>query len=103
MLSTVSAATPFSVRDILSADQEANSMHCYQSQTNLQNHIGTQMHNDFYNVYGCSVQDNHSWDVDKVKEEIINDYNGYGDINPVQQLSQIVPPYQENSVVEDGV
>ncbi|XP_001600859.1 homeobox protein Nkx-2.5-like [Nasonia vitripennis] len=100
MLSTViSASTPFSVRDILSADQEIDSMDCYQnhSQTDIQ--INNHMQPDYY---GYNVMPENGWDMDKLKEQSVGSYQGYGEMNHVHQLSQVVPPYQESPVIEDG-
>ncbi|XP_011501653.1 PREDICTED: homeobox protein Nkx-2.5 [Ceratosolen solmsi marchali] len=101
MLSTIISATPFSVRDILSAEQEIPGMDCYQTHqhTDIQTEINNQMQPDYY---GYNVIQESTWDLDKLKEQSVNNYQGYGEMNHVHQLSQVVPPYQENSVVEDG-
>lgn len=102
MLSNViSATTPFSVRDILSADQEIDSMDCYQSHphTDIQSQINNPMQSDYY---GYNVMPENSWDMEKLKEQSVGGYQGYGEMNHVHQLSQVVPPYQESPVIEDG-
>ena len=107
MLSTVISAssTPFSVRDILSAAEQSGSMdHCYQSQDmQIGNHL-QQQQTDYYGYAGM-MTDN-GWDMEKLKEQAqqsVNAYQqGYGELNPVHQLSQVVPPYQDSQQVEDG-
>lgn len=100
MLSTViSATTPFSVRDILSADQEIDSMDCYQNHPQTDIQINNQMQPDYY---GYNVIPENAWDMDKLKEQSVGSYQGYGEMNHVHQLSQVVPPYQESPVIEDG-
>jgi hypothetical protein len=101
MLSTIISATPFSVRDILSAEQEIPSMDCYQAhqQTDIQTQINNQIQADYY---GYNMMPENTWDMDKLKEQSVNNYQGYGEMSHVHQLSQVGPPYQENTVVEDG-
>lgn len=96
MLSS-SISTPFSVRDILSEDQQLGvSMDCYQHHQNqTQQHV----HQDYY-PYNVVPENN--WEMDKFKEHPIPGYQHYSDLNHVHQLSQVVPPYQETSITEDG-
>lgn len=57
-----------------------------------------------YYGYGESA----GWDMHqgKMKQEPQQDagyqHTGYGELSHVHQLSQVVPPYQESPVVEDG-
>lgn len=95
MLSS-SISTPFSVRDILNEDQQLV-MDCYshhQNQTQQQH-----VHQDYY-PYSAVPENN--WEIDKFKEQSISSYQHYPDLNHVHQLSQVVPPYQETSITEDG-
>ena len=99
MLSTsVSSATPFSVRDILNENQQLVVMDCYGShQQNPQTWHVTQ---DYYG-YNIGIQEN-NWDVEKYKEQSAAGYQNYAELSHVHQLSQVIPPYQENSILEEG-
>ncbi|KAJ8683595.1 hypothetical protein QAD02_019387 [Eretmocerus hayati] len=101
MLPTVTSGTPFSVRDILSADQEIDNMDCYQTHqhTNIQTQMNGQIHQS---CYGYNMIQDNDWRVDKIKEENMSSYPNYNDVNHVHQLSQVVPAFQETPVVEDG-
>lgn len=96
MLSS-SISTPFSVRDILSEDQQLGVMDCYAHHQNQaqQQHV----HQDYY-PYNVVPENN--WEMDKFKEQSMPGYQHYSDLNHVHQLSQVVPPYQETSITEDG-
>ena len=67
------------------------------------NHL-QQQQTDYYGYAGM-MTDN-GWDMEKLKEQAqqsVNAYQqGYGELNPVHQLSQVVPPYQDSQQVEDG-
>ncbi|KAL0120839.1 hypothetical protein PUN28_008487 [Cardiocondyla obscurior] len=96
MLSS-SVSTPFSVRDILSEDQQLGVMDCY---THHQNQAQQQhVHQDYYSY---NVVPENNWEMDKFKEQPMSSYQHYSDLNHVHQLSQVVPPYQETSITEDG-
>jgi hypothetical protein len=97
MLSS-SVSTPFSVRDILSEDQQQlGVMDCY---AHHQNQIQQQhVHQDYYSY---NVAPENSWEMEKFKEQPMSSYQHYSDLNHVHQLSQVVPPYQETSITEDG-
>lgn len=97
MLSS-SVSTPFSVRDILSEDQQLGVMDCYtHHQNQTQQHV---QHQEYYS-YNNVVPEN-SWEIDKFKDQPVPNYQHYSDLNHVHQLSQVVPPYQETSITEDG-
>lgn len=97
MLSSA-VSTPFSVRDILSEEQQLGVMDCYshhhQNQPQQQH-----MHQDYYS-YNAASENN--WETEKFKEQSMSNYQHYTDLNHVYQLSQVVPPYQETSVTEEG-
>ena len=101
MLSNPITATPFSVRDILHADQ-VSSMDCYQThqapqqQTILPPQMCNQIQQDYYG-YNNIVPEN-SWDVDRYEGKS----QSYDEIDQVQQIGQIVSPYHESPVTEDG-
>jgi len=97
MLSS-SVSTPFSVRDILSEDQQQlGVMDCY---AHHQNQIQQQhVHQDYYSY---NVVPENGWEMEKFKEQPMPSYQHYSDLNHVHQLSQVVPPYQETSITEDG-
>nr|XP_012234243.1 PREDICTED: homeobox protein Nkx-2.5-like [Linepithema humile] len=87
----------FSVRDILSEDQQLGVMDCYghhQNQASQQH-----AHQDYYSY---NVMPENNWEMDKFKEQPMSSYQHYSDLNHVHQLSQVVPPYQETSITEDG-
>ncbi|XP_011877976.1 PREDICTED: homeobox protein Nkx-2.5-like [Vollenhovia emeryi] len=97
MLSS-SVSTPFSVRDILSEDQQLGVMDCYahhQNQTQQQH-----VHQEYYSYSNVVLDSN--WEMDKFKDQPMSSYQHYSDLNHVHQLSQVVPPYQETSITEDG-
>ncbi|KAL7301874.1 hypothetical protein TKK_0005478 [Trichogramma kaykai] len=100
MLSPVisAAATPFGVRDILSADQEMGDMSCYQAPSDAQSHMSAPMSTDYYGY--PNTLDN-SWETDKPKNPILHQFPTYGSMNHVQELSQVAPPYQESSASEE--
>jgi len=93
-----SVSTPFSVRDILSEDQQQlGIMDCY---AHHQNQIQQQhVHQDYYSY---NVVPENTWEMEKFKEQPMPSYQHYSDLNHVHQLSQVVPPYQETSITEDG-
>lgn len=96
MLSS-SISTPFSVRDILNEEQQLSAMDCYahhQNQTQQQH-----VHQDYYSY---NIVPENNWEMDKFKEQSMPNYQHYSDLNHVHQLSQVVPPYQETSITEDG-
>ncbi|EFN71991.1 Homeobox protein Nkx-2.6 [Camponotus floridanus] len=95
MLSS-SISTPFSVRDILNEEQQLGAMDCYahQNQTQQQH-----VHQDYYSY---NIVPENNWEMDKFKEQSMPNYQHYSDLNHVHQLSQVVPPYQETSITEDG-
>ncbi|XP_011636696.1 homeobox protein Nkx-2.5-like [Pogonomyrmex barbatus] len=95
MLSS-SVSTPFSVRDILSEDQQLGVMDCY---THHQNQAQQHVHQDYYSY---NVVPENNWEMDKFKDQPMPSYQHYPDLNHVHQLSQVVPPYQETSITEDG-
>ncbi|XP_076658049.1 uncharacterized protein LOC143362093 [Halictus rubicundus] len=97
MLSSSTSGTPFSVRDILSEDQQLGTMdyasvhHQHQIQ---QQHVPQ----DYYNYV---VPDN-QWEFEKYKEQSMQTYSHYPDLSHVHQLNQVAPTYQEPPVTEDG-
>lgn len=101
MLSSSTSGTPFSVRDILSEDQQFCAMDCYpqqQQQPQPQQHVPQE-------YYAYNIIPENNWDVEKYKEQqgAISGYQNYhSEMNHVHQLSQVMPPYQENTIVEDG-
>lgn len=95
MLSS-SISTPFSVRDILSEEQQLGAMDCY---AHHQNQTQQHVHQDYYSY---NVVPENNWEMDKFKEQSMPSYQHYSDLNHVHQLSQVVPPYQETSITEDG-
>ncbi|XP_003703876.1 homeobox protein Nkx-2.5 [Megachile rotundata] len=97
MLSSSISGTPFSVRDILSEDQQLGAMDCYPL-PHHQHQIQQQHVPQDY--YGYNVMQENNWDVEKFKEQSMPTYPHYPDLSHVQ--SQIVLPYQESSVTEDG-
>lgn len=98
MLATAgSSATPFGVRDILNENQQFVVMDCYGS--HQQSPQGWHVPQEYY---GYNVIPDNNWDVEKYKEQTMTGYHNYGDLSHVHQLSQVVPPYQENSIVEEG-
>lgn len=97
MLSS-SVSTPFSVRDILNEDQQLGVMDCYahhQNQAQQQQHV----HQEYYSY---NIVPENNWEMDKFKDQPMPSYQHYSDLNHVHQLSQVVPPYQETSITEDG-
>ncbi|XP_014213404.1 homeobox protein Nkx-2.3-like [Copidosoma floridanum] len=118
LLANAASATPFGVRDILSAEQQIE-MDCYHHhqhehqhhhhQTTLPMLPSTNEQIPHADYYGYGMIPENSWDLqDKLKEQSgagVGCYQGYGPMSHVQQLSQVAPPYQENNpsaVVEDG-
>ncbi|RLU25244.1 hypothetical protein DMN91_003337 [Ooceraea biroi] len=96
MLSS-SVSTPFSVRDILSEDQQQLGVMDY---AHHQNQIQQQhVHQDYYSY---NVVPENSWEMEKFKEQPMPSYQHYSDLSHVHQLSQVIPPYQETSITEDG-
>lgn len=95
MLSS-SVSTPFSVRDILSEDQQLGVMDCY---AHHQNQAQQHVHQEYYSY---NVVPENNWEMDKFKDQSMSSYQHYSDLNHVHQLSQVVPPYQETSITEDG-
>ncbi|KZC10971.1 PREDICTED: homeobox protein Nkx-2.5-like [Dufourea novaeangliae] len=95
MLSSSISGTPFSVRDILSEDQQLGTMDCYpvaHHQHQIQQQHATQ---DYYNYI---VPDN-QWEFEKSMPT----YPHYPDFSShVHQLNQIAPTYQEPTISEDG-
>lgn len=94
MLSS-SISTPFSVRDILSEEQQLGVMDCYAHHQNQAQHV----HQDYYSY---NIVPENNWEMDKFKDQSMPNYQHYSDLNHVHQLSQVVPPYQETSIIEDG-
>ncbi|XP_014476957.1 PREDICTED: homeobox protein Nkx-2.5-like [Dinoponera quadriceps] len=94
MLSS-SISTPFSVRDILNEDQQLGVMDCYPHHQNQ----AQQQHQDYFPY---NVMPENNWEIDKFKDQSMPSYQHYSDLNHVHQLSQVVPPYQETSLTEDG-
>ncbi|XP_078048912.1 homeobox protein Nkx-2.3 [Augochlora pura] len=98
MLSSAISGTPFSVRDILSDDQQLGAMDCY-SAAHHQHQLQQQhVPQDFYNY----VAPENQWEFEKFKEQSMPAYPHYPDLNHVHQLNQIAPTYQEPPVTEDG-
>ncbi|XP_043462214.1 homeobox protein Nkx-2.3-like [Leptopilina heterotoma] len=100
MLPTSVSGTPFSVRDILNGDQQLNTMECYpphqQSETQTHCSSGNQ------DYYSYNMIPDGNWNVNKYKEQTVTSYQNYQEMNHVHQLSQVVPPYHESPVVEEG-
>ncbi|XP_015585568.1 homeobox protein Nkx-2.5-like [Cephus cinctus] len=99
MLSSSISATPFSVRDILNEDQQICSMDCYPHQQPQAQQQQQHVSQDYY-AYNIIPESN--WEVEKYKEQPVPGYQNYTEMSHVHQLSQVVPPYQETSVAEDG-
>ncbi|XP_016921287.1 homeobox protein Nkx-2.5-like [Apis cerana] len=96
-----SSGTPFSVRDILSEDQQLGIMDCYPS-VHHQHQLQQQHVPQEYYGYNTIVQEN-NWDVEKFKEQgSMPAYAHYPDLSHVHQLNSIAPPYQDPPVTEDG-
>jgi len=90
-------STPFSVRDILNEDQQLGVMDCY---AHHQNQAQQHVHQEYYSY---NVISENNWEIDKFpKDQPMPSYQHYSDLNHVHQLSQVVPPYQETSITEDG-
>ncbi|XP_076244977.1 uncharacterized protein LOC143185674 [Calliopsis andreniformis] len=98
MLPSSISGTPFSVRDILSEDQDL-AMDCYPSAHHQ--HPIQQQHTsqDYYNY---NVMQENQWDMEKFKEQSMMPYPHYPELSHVHQLNQIAPPYQEPPITEDG-
>ncbi|XP_017759173.1 PREDICTED: homeobox protein Nkx-2.5-like [Eufriesea mexicana] len=99
MLSSSVSGTPFSVRDILSEDQQLGIMDCYPS-VHHQHQLQQQHVPQEY--YGYNIVPENNWDVEKFKEQSMPAYPHYPDLGHVHQLNQIAPPYQDPPVTEDG-
>ncbi|CAL7946313.1 unnamed protein product [Xylocopa violacea] len=99
MLSSSVSGTPFSVRDILSEDQQLGIMDCYASVHHQ--HQFQQQHVP-QEYYGYNIVADNNWDVDKFKEQSMPAYSHYPDLGHVHQMNQITPPYQQSPVTEDG-
>ncbi|KAK9300930.1 hypothetical protein QLX08_006527 [Tetragonisca angustula] len=100
MLSSSVSGTPFSVRDILSEDQQLGIMDCYPP---VHQHQFQQQHVP-QEYYGYNVVPDNNWDAEKFKEQsMMPTYAHYPDMTHVHhQLNQIAPPYQDPPVTEDG-
>lgn len=102
MLSSSVSGTPFSVRDILSEDQQLGIMDCYPSVHHQHHHLQQQHVPQEYYGYNTIVPEN-NWDVEKFKEQgSMPTYAHYPDLSHVHQLNSIAPPYQDTPVTEDG-
>lgn len=99
MLSSSVSGTPFSVRDILSEDQQLGIMDCYPS-VHHQHQLQQQHVPQEY--YGYNIVPENNWDVEKFKEQSMPAYPHFPDLGHVHQLNQIAPPYQDPPVTEDG-
>ncbi|CAK9806003.1 Homeobox protein Nkx-2.6 [Anthophora quadrimaculata] len=99
MLSSSVSGTPFSVRDILSEDQQLGIMDCY-SAAHHQHQL--QQQHVAQDYYSYNIVPENNWDVEKFKEQSMSAYPHYPDLGHVHQLNHIAPPYQESSVTEDG-
>ncbi|XP_053974793.1 homeobox protein Nkx-2.5-like [Hylaeus volcanicus] len=98
MLASSISGTPFSVRDILNEDQQLGIMDCYPA-AHHQHPIQQQhMTQDYYNFI---VQES-QWEFEKFKEQSIQSYPHYSELNQPHQLNQVAPQYQEPPVTEDG-
>ncbi|XP_031839379.1 homeobox protein Nkx-2.5 [Nomia melanderi] len=98
MLPSSISGTPFSVRDILSEDQQLGVMDSYpvaHHQHQLQQQHVSQ---DYYNY----IVPENQWEFEKFKEQSMQSYPHYPDLNHVHQLNHVAPPYQEPPVIEDG-
>ncbi|XP_058803793.1 homeobox protein Nkx-2.5-like [Phymastichus coffea] len=107
MLSSASSATPFGVRDILSAEQAVDAMDCYQTELQAQHGLAGQLQPDYYGY--AALPDPGCWDLDsKPKDQQLapgQAFQAYGaEMSHVQQLGQVVPPapYQDPPLPEDG-
>ncbi|XP_051155415.1 homeobox protein Nkx-2.5-like [Leptopilina boulardi] len=98
MLPTSVSGTPFSVRDILNGDQQLNTMECYTPHQQSE----TQTHSVHQDYYSYNMIPDGNWNVNKYKEQTVTSYQSYQEMNHVHQLSQVVPPYHESPVVEEG-
>ncbi|XP_033328651.1 homeobox protein Nkx-2.3 [Megalopta genalis] len=98
MLSSAISGTPFSVRDILSDDQQLGAMDCYPAAHHQHQLQQQHVSQDFYNY----VVPENQWEFEKFKEQSMPAYPHYPDLNHVHQLNQIAPTYQEPPVTEDG-
>lgn len=96
--SSVSSATPFSVRDILNENQQLGVMDCYGS--HQQSPQGWHVPTDYY---AYNVIPDNNWDVEKYKEQTMTGYQNYSELSHSHQMSQVVPSYEENPVVEEGM
>ena len=76
-----------------------NTMDCYPQQQSEPQSQAHSVHQDYYS-YNMIADGN--WNIDKFKEQPVSSYQGYPEMNHVHQLSQVVPPYHESPVVEDG-
>ncbi|XP_068974803.1 homeobox protein Nkx-2.5-like [Bombus flavifrons] len=99
MLPSSVSGTPFSVRDILSEDQQLGIMDCYPS-VHHQHQLQQQHVPQEY--YGYNIVPDNNWDVEKFKEQSMPTYPHYPDLGHVHQLNQIAAPYQDPPVTEDG-
>ena len=98
-----SSGTPFSVRDILSEDQQLGIMDCYPSVHHHQHQLQQQHVPQEYYGYNTIVQENNWENVEKFKEQgSMPAYPHYPDLGHVHQLNSIAPPYQDPPVTEDG-
>nr|XP_034172225.1 homeobox protein Nkx-2.5-like [Osmia lignaria] len=99
MLSSSISGTPFSVRDILSEDQQLGIMDCYPPPHHQHQIQQQHMPQDYY---GYNIVPENNWDVEKFKEQSMPNYPHYPDLSHVHQLTQMSQPYPESSVTEDG-
>ncbi|XP_066600375.1 homeobox protein Nkx-2.5-like [Prorops nasuta] len=114
MLSTA-ITTPFSVRDILNENHQLNEMDCFpvphhlhhhhhhhhhqQQENQQQQQQQQQITHDYYPSY---VTAENNWMTEKFKEQNLPSYQNYTEMSHVHQLSQVLPPYQEAAIIEDG-
>ncbi|XP_043256989.1 homeobox protein Nkx-2.5-like [Colletes gigas] len=98
MLASSISGTPFSVRDILSEDQQLSIMDCYPN-AHHQHQIQQQhVAQEYYNYIVPESQ----WEFEKFKEQTMQSYPHYPELSHAHQLNQIPPQYQEPPIIEDG-
>ncbi|XP_011303442.1 homeobox protein Nkx-2.3 [Fopius arisanus] len=94
------ASISFSVRDILNESQTVDTMDCYGSHQQVSQNFHAP--HDYYGYN--AIQDNH-WDIEKYKEQSqISQmaYQNYTDLHHIHHGANHSPPFDGNSVVEDG-
>ncbi|XP_076178120.1 homeobox protein Nkx-2.5 [Ptiloglossa arizonensis] len=98
MLASSISGTPFSVRDILSEDQQLGIMDCYpvaHHQHQIQQQHATQ---EYYNY----IVPENQWEFEKFKDQTMPSYPHYSELGHAHQPNQIGGQYQEAPVMEDG-